>query len=548
MPRKGSRNGRRMPRGRMAGAVVTAGTALALVAPAGASASALTTTRIFSATGAEQSFVVPAGISRISVLAIAGAGGDALGTGGQGAQVSAALPVTPGETLYLEVGGTGGSATATTAGAAPFGGGGAGAVGNASVGYGSGAGGGASDVRTCPIDNDCADGSASSLASRLLVAAGGGGGAGGNGGDAGLLGGSGADGQAGSGNSPGLGGGGATTTAGGTAGASGCGTAGRGGTLGVGGAGGGWTDSRGAGAGGGGGLYGGGGGYQGCSTNTTASGGAGGGGSSWVEDSATNTSSALAGSQAPEIAITYAVPTASPDATLLTFGSQPQDTLSDAQTVTLTNRGSAPLAVRGEQFTGSDAQDFVVGASTCGDLVQPGDSCTVDVRFSPRAAGARTATLTVLTNASSDPTVSLTGTGGALPAGAAGAAGAPGATGATGPAGPAGPTGPAGRDATISCQVSGRHVTCRVLYGAASRRRPAKRHRKTHHMAKASSLVHWTLAGRGRARHGAARLAGGRTTLPAAVTWRLAPGRYTLTVVHRVHGRRVTSRLVLRVV
>jgi hypothetical protein len=122
-----------------------------------ATAAPVTTT--FTYTGGQQTFVVPAGVQRITVDA-AGAPGEP-GTvrpqpGGLGGRIRAELPVMPGQTLYVGVGGPG------------YGGGGP------KVDSFAGAGGGASDVRTCPVGAGC-----ESFASRLVVA-GGGGGAGGN--------------------------------------------------------------------------------------------------------------------------------------------------------------------------------------------------------------------------------------------------------------------------------------------------------------------------------------------------------------------------------
>lgn len=71
-------------------------------------AGAETVTRIFTYTGGEQAFVVPAGVSRVNVLAIGGRGGAFEETpGGQAAEVGAEMFVTPRGTLYVEVGSKG---------------------------------------------------------------------------------------------------------------------------------------------------------------------------------------------------------------------------------------------------------------------------------------------------------------------------------------------------------------------------------------------------------------------------------------------------------
>lgn len=231
----------------------------------------------FSYTGGEQTYTVPPGVRSVSISAV-GAPGGGPRTGaapGRGALVSGIVSVTPGQTVYVEVGGIGGDP------AGGFNGGGSSVL----VSYGggivlsNGGGGGASDVRTLP-----SSAGVSSLNSRLIVAAGGGGGSlFAVGGDAGAP---------GSAAGPASDGGRAGTQTGGGAGgcdavAMGCGMAG---SLGNGGDGG--TSGTGAqnreGAGGGGGLYGGGGGAGvlctlavGCATGGGAVGG-GGGGSSLV--------------------------------------------------------------------------------------------------------------------------------------------------------------------------------------------------------------------------------------------------------------------------
>ena len=241
---------------------------LAAVALCTASAAAQAST--FSYTGGEQKFVVPAGDTAVEVVATGAQGGGPVSCclqAGSGAVVSGVLKVTPGEALYVEVGGTGGLP------AGGFNGGGMG--GTDATGLSEFGGGGASDVR---VISSSAGGS---LASRLLVAAGGGGSGrpGAAGGDAGAPGGS----------SPGssVGGGAGTLTAGGAGGCDpgfpniGCGQPG---SLGIGGDGG--ESGEGAsgreGSGGGGGLYGGGGGAGVMGGDAVSGGevGGGGGGSS----------------------------------------------------------------------------------------------------------------------------------------------------------------------------------------------------------------------------------------------------------------------------
>jgi hypothetical protein len=68
--------------------------------------------------------------------------------------------------------------------------------------------------------------------------------------------------------------------------------------------------------------------------------------------------------------------------------------------VTVSSRGSAPLAVEDVTVRGAAAGDFSVTAPCAGEAVAPGGSCSVAVRFAPSAAGRRVAELLVR---SSDP-------------------------------------------------------------------------------------------------------------------------------------------------
>ncbi|MBV9808688.1 MAG: choice-of-anchor D domain-containing protein [Solirubrobacterales bacterium] len=98
----------------------------------------------------------------------------------------------------------------------------------------------------------------------------------------------------------------------------------------------------------------------------------------------------------------------------LTFGSQLVGTTSGAQTVTLTNSGTAPLTVSSISVTGANAGDFAE-ANSCpiapATLAVNG-SCTISATFAPTAAGGRTAAIQVADSAANSPqTVSLSGSG-----------------------------------------------------------------------------------------------------------------------------------------
>ena len=467
---------------------------------AGSASAASKVTETFTSTGAEQSFVVPAGVTSVHVRAVGGAGETAMSDspfqgaapGGAGALVAGSLPVTPGETLYVEVAANG------------FNGGG-------QPGFdGSGRGGGASDVRML------SDGSAETLESRLLVAGGGGGGGGtfdeGSGGRGGDAGSPGEDGSTGSGGCCGedqrSAGGAAGTLTGGGAGGARCEApapwSGREGSFGIGGEGGedGATPLTGGG-GGGGGYWGGGGGEGSCefAGPEGAGGGGGGGGSSYVSEEATSASFGLASlSTEPSVSITYATAaTATPDSSTIAFpGTQPLSTVSAPQTITLTNSGGNPLEIWSETFGDSSPvvasdhpEDFLIDSSSCLGGVAFEGSCQLKVRFAPEGTGTRTATLQIAGDMGAGSTsIALTGIGGVLPqgpqgeTGAAGAkgeagamgsqgakgetgsqglpgqAGEPGKSGAVGPQGPAGAKGeqgPRGLTATYVCHPRRRH-------------------------------------------------------------------------------------------
>jgi hypothetical protein len=332
------------------------GFALATCALLGsAPAASATVSETFDYTGAEQTFVVPAGVTSVGAVVIGGHGGngDLLSAGGLGARVSGNLSVTPGETLYVEVGGDGVSYRCTHGffppGECPggFNGGGG----------GGGGGGGASDVRLTPREDGLEPDT------RVIVAGGGGGAGlsapdpsctedkalGGSGGDAGEAGGSGEcftspGGSAGSSFGGGAGGGGG-----------GCGEL-EAGALGTGGS----SDCiYHPGGGGGGGYYGGGAG-GGSGEHGPASGG-GGGGSSLVPEGG---SFALS-SEEPQIQISFA-PGRAPVVTGLSTKKGPA---AGGTSVTIT--GTSFIGVTAVKFGSTNAASYEVNSATSITAVSP---------------------------------------------------------------------------------------------------------------------------------------------------------------------------------
>jgi hypothetical protein len=113
---------------------VLVGSAPAADPPPGCTTTAGATTCVFAYTGAAQTWTVPAGVTSATFDVFGAQGGD----GGKGGEVKATLPVTPGETLQIVVGGMGaasgcnhaggfnGGGNGPTAGLCEFGGGGGG--------------------------------------------------------------------------------------------------------------------------------------------------------------------------------------------------------------------------------------------------------------------------------------------------------------------------------------------------------------------------------------------------------------------------------------
>ena len=279
-------------------------------------------------TGSEQSFTVPAGVTSLHVVAVGGTGGGNHHLkGGPGAVVSADIPVVPGTSLYVVVGGNGVHPVLGFPAGGFNGGGRGGGEGSQAPG---GRGGGASDLRTCTLQpslpDTCDTATFGTSADPRLVVAGGGGGqgqdavAGGAGGTP--VGGAGVSAPNGA-----HGGGGGTLSNGGAGGA----TAPRSGLLavqedghpGVAGAGGAGGEGLGGGGGGGGGFFGGGGGGSGngrFNGGGILSGG-GGGGSSYAVSSATGVSYGIDTTGTPSVTISYTPATTSPAGPAVVQGS-----------------------------------------------------------------------------------------------------------------------------------------------------------------------------------------------------------------------------------
>jgi Abnormal spindle-like microcephaly-assoc'd, ASPM-SPD-2-Hydin len=107
-------------------------------------------------------------------------------------------------------------------------------------------------------------------------------------------------------------------------------------------------------------------------------------------------------------------PAVSLSPTSLAFGNQTTNTTSPAQSVTVTNSGTAPLTISSIGITGTNTGDF--GQTTTCPLspstLAVNGTCTISVTFTPTTTGSRTASVTITDNAADSPeSVALSGTG-----------------------------------------------------------------------------------------------------------------------------------------
>ena len=80
------------------------------------------------------------------------------------------------------------------------------------------------------------------------------------------------------------------------------------------------------------------------------------------------------------------------------MGDQKVGTSSPAQTITLANVGTAPIALFSIQVGGVNPGDFTQ-TNTCGSSLNPGASWTIQVTFTPTAAGGRQAHVAIIDSA-----------------------------------------------------------------------------------------------------------------------------------------------------
>jgi hypothetical protein len=103
---------------------------------------------------------------------------------------------------------------------------------------------------------------------------------------------------------------------------------------------------------------------------------------------------------------------------MLTFSGANIGQASAPLAATLSNTGNAALNIGNISISGAAAGDFALAGGSCanGASIAAGANCTVQATFTPTAAGARAASLTITHNATGgSSTVALNGTGNATP-------------------------------------------------------------------------------------------------------------------------------------
>lgn len=94
------------------------------------------------------------------------------------------------------------------------------------------------------------------------------------------------------------------------------------------------------------------------------------------------------------------------------FGDTPVGTAVGPQEFTVTSSGATQLLFGPISLTGADSDQFALTGTSCGPPLAPGQTCTVSVSFNPTSTGAKTASLSFVTDAPGSPqTVSLSGSG-----------------------------------------------------------------------------------------------------------------------------------------
>lgn len=103
--------------------------------------------------------------------------------------------------------------------------------------------------------------------------------------------------------------------------------------------------------------------------------------------------------------------TVSLSTTSINFGNQAYGTTSAASQIVVTNTGASTVTFTSIGVTGTNVADFGQ-SNNCGSGITAGNSCTINVTFSPVAAASYSAAITLTDNAANSPqSVALAGTG-----------------------------------------------------------------------------------------------------------------------------------------
>jgi hypothetical protein len=100
------------------------------------------------------------------------------------------------------------------------------------------------------------------------------------------------------------------------------------------------------------------------------------------------------------------------------FDTQPEQTISAAQTVTISNTGNAPLSIRSLLFSAQTRRLLDRLRRLPGRRRRHRERYSLTIEFAPQVTGARSATLKIASRIPASPAiVTLSGTGGQLPQG-----------------------------------------------------------------------------------------------------------------------------------
>ncbi len=102
--------------------------------------------------------------------------------------------------------------------------------------------------------------------------------------------------------------------------------------------------------------------------------------------------------------------------TSLSFGNQPQGSISASKAVTLFNQGNQPLTVTNLTPTGADANQFALQSNNCdSNSIAGGASCTINVVFAPQGTASYQAEIDIIDNSggltAAKQVIALSGTG-----------------------------------------------------------------------------------------------------------------------------------------